>query len=47
MKKNVVIIKQFHENSRSKTHRFWEINLFFRDANIAFMHREGLKGQVT
>ena len=41
-KKILLILKQFHENCRSKTPRFWDIKSLFRDD--ALMHSEGAKG---
>ena len=35
-KNDIDIIKQLHEHFRSKTHRFREINSFFRDAKWCF-----------
>ena len=46
-KKNNVIIKQFHDDFRSKTHLFLEIKLLFEIENDALMHREGSKGEAA
>ena len=44
MEKKKILLKQFHENFRSKSPRYGKLNHSSEMQNNTLMYREGLKG---